>query len=154
MRHKRELLCLLFSLFFFSSCTVLSTSSTSDEHIPPLSLDTTKQPISSNDNLSSASSSSSGNEDDDKPFERGESGPVLVGEAYNLSDLPNAPSPYGPVPSNSQMKYYDEGISMFIHFGINTFTDAEWGNGTENPNDFQPTNLIEKICWVKLYLYI
>ncbi len=142
-------ICLAFSLFFITSCTSTSSikynSSKGDD--TPISSTTTK-PDSSKDNLSSASkdnnsssTSSSGGSEDDKPFERGESGPVLTGKPYALNDIPNAPEAYGPVPSNSQMKYYDEGLSMFIHFGINTFTDAEWGDGTEDPNDFQPTDL-------------
>jgi alpha-L-fucosidase len=30
---------------------------------------------------------------------------------------------------------------MFLHFGINTFTDREWGDGTESPSIFSPANL-------------
>lgn len=58
------------------------------------------------------------------------------------------PIAHGPVPSESQLQYHEEELSAFIHFGMNTFTNSEWGNGKENPNSFNPTEL-DTDQWVK-----
>lgn len=52
-----------------------------------------------------------------------------------------APKPYGALPTEKQMKWQDLNYYMFIHFGPNTFTDVEWGDGKEDPKVFNPTNL-------------
>jgi alpha-L-fucosidase len=52
-----------------------------------------------------------------------------------------APAPYGPVPNSRQVEWYHREMQMFLHFGMNTFTNLEWGTGNENPNTFAPTAL-------------
>ncbi len=50
-------------------------------------------------------------------------------------------SPFGAVPSPSQLKWHAMEYNMFIHFGPNTFTNKEWGHGDEDPNVFNPVQL-------------
>ena len=44
-------------------------------------------------------------------------------------------------PSARQSRWFDVGFYAFVHFGMNTFTDREWGDGTEPESLFDPTDL-------------
>ena len=44
-------------------------------------------------------------------------------------------------PSERQLAYQSLGFYAFIHFSVNTFTDKEWGDGTEPESIFNPSEL-------------
>lgn len=44
-------------------------------------------------------------------------------------------------PSQRQLKWFEMEMYAFIHYGPNTYTDREWGQGTESPEIFHPTGL-------------
>ena len=48
---------------------------------------------------------------------------------------------YHPLPSKQQLAWHNMEFYLFAHFGPNTFTDKEWGEGTEPEDIFNPTNL-------------
>lgn len=45
------------------------------------------------------------------------------------------------IPSPAQIKWQEMEMNMFCHFGPNTFTGEEWGNGMEREDLFNPTQL-------------
>jgi alpha-L-fucosidase len=44
------------------------------------------------------------------------------------------------VPSPQQYSWQEREFIAFMHFGINTFTEHEWGEGKEDPSLFNPTD--------------
>ena len=51
------------------------------------------------------------------------------------------PAPIGPLASPRQLAWQELGFYGFVHFNMNTFTGREWGDGTESPRLFAPTEL-------------
>jgi len=61
--------------------------------------------------------------------------------AVAASCATNAPEPFGPLPTPQQVEWQKMEMNMFCHFGPNTFTGKEWGDGTETEDIFNPTSL-------------
>lgn len=53
------------------------------------------------------------------------------------------------VPSERQLRWQEMEFIAFAHFGMNTFTDREWGEGTESPSLFNPASFDAR-QWVKV----
>ena len=51
-------------------------------------------------------------------------------------------------PSERQLAWQRLETTAFVHFGLNTFYNQEWGHGTEDPRRFNPT-LLNTDQWAK-----
>jgi alpha-L-fucosidase len=51
-------------------------------------------------------------------------------------------------PNTAQKELIKRGYGMFIHFGVNTFTNVEWSDGTTPASTYNPSNL-DPDQWVR-----
>jgi alpha-L-fucosidase len=70
---------------------------------------------------------------------------IVAPRFARLSPTPHAPRPH---PTPAQLEWQRDELAMFLHFGVNTFTDREWGDGTEDPAIFNPQGLDAR-QWVR-----
>ena len=59
------------------------------------------------------------------------------------------PVPLLPIPSARQLDWQYDEMRLFVHFGVNTFTDREWGTGEEEPGIFKPDSF-DAEQWVRV----
>ena len=61
--------------------------------------------------------------------------------ALAMASCTSRPEPSGPIPSRQQLEWQQLETYAFIHFGLNTFNNMEWGYGDTPATTFNPTNL-------------
>jgi alpha-L-fucosidase len=68
---------------------------------------------------------------------------IALSLIFTFSSCDNTPPPeaVGPLPSERQLGWHELQFYAFVHFNMNTFTDMEWGFGSESPRLFNPTEL-------------
>ena len=65
-----------------------------------------------------------------------------------LTDADNQPLAVHPVPSERQLLWNETEFYAFFHYGMNTFTDKEWGRGNEDESLYAPTQMPDPEQWL------
>ncbi len=66
-----------------------------------------------------------------------------------LDNPDNEPRPVHPVPHERQLLWNETEFYAFFHYGINTYTNKEWGYGDEDPSLFAPTAAPNPRQWLE-----
>ena len=70
--------------------------------------------------------------------------------SFPLCAQKSAPEPIAPLPLPKQVEWQKMETYAFVHYGLNTFTDKEWGYGDADPKVFNPSRMdVEQ--WVKIF---
>lgn len=62
----------------------------------------------------------------------------------------NTPRPVFPVPSRRQLLWNETEFYAFFHYGMDTYTGKEWGDGTEDESTFAPTRVPDPAQWLRV----
>lgn len=62
----------------------------------------------------------------------------------------NEPAEVHPVPHPRQLKWQETEFYAFFHYGMNTYTNKEWGYGDENESIFAPTAAPNPKQWLQV----
>ena len=73
---------------------------------------------------------------------------LAIDESQTLANTDNTPAPLHPVPSERQLLWNETEFYAFFHYGMNTYTDKEWGDGSESETTFAPTKTPNPEQWL------
>ena len=73
----------------------------------------------------------------------------LQQQTITLDNPENEPRPVHPLPHPRQVMWQETEFYAFFHFGMNTFTNREWGNGGESESTFAPTSVPNPRQWLE-----
>lgn len=74
--------------------------------------------------------------------------PTLTPVIRDIKESPPIEALY-PIPTSSQIEWQNAEMTMFVHFGMGTFVNQEWADGTEDPKFFTPGKL-DANQWVSI----
>jgi len=73
----------------------------------------------------------------------------IISLYYSCTPQIEPPTPVGPIPAARQLVWQEMEYYGFLHFNMNTFTNIEWGEGSENPSQFNPSEL-DAMQWARI----
>ncbi|MCM1310721.1 MAG: alpha-L-fucosidase [Bacteroides sp.] len=75
---------------------------------------------------------------------------VLKLQTQELPNPENEPVAVHPVPHERQVLWNETEFYAFFHYGMNTFTNREWGNGDEDVKQYAPTSEPNPRQWLEV----